>query len=164
MKRQWLITALLLVAALNIYLLAFIGKQDQGTRDSLTDLSPDEIEQIEIRRGSERIVFRRMGGEWQLTEPLAGPAHPERITELRALAILQPLASYPTQEVDEERYGVLDPEITVVINNRLIAFGRLNEANGRRYVLVEDRLLLISNTVYPILNLPVERFLANDGT
>jgi hypothetical protein len=162
MKRQWLITLLLLVAALNIYLLVFIGKQDQQAGDALSSLDPEEITEIRVQRAQGQLVFQRQGEEWMMRSPLTGKANRERITELQALAVIQPLARYSLSEVDTARYGVDTPSITVSLNQVRIAFGNLNEANGRRYVQVGDGLVMIANNIYPILELPAERFLASN--
>lgn len=162
MKRQWLITLLLLVAALNIYLLVYIGKQDQHAGDSLTSLLPEEISEIRVQRAQGQLVFQRQEEQWMMLSPYTGKANRERITELQALAVIQPLARYPLPEIDAARYGVITPTITVSLDQVRIAFGDLNEANGRRYVQVGDELVLIANNIYPILELPAERFLAQN--
>ncbi len=162
MKRQWLITLLLLVAALNIYLLAFIGKQDQQAGGALTGLAPEKITEIRVQRPQGQLLFQRQGDEWMMRSPFTGKANRERITELQALAVIQPLARYSLSEVDASRYGVNTPSITVSLDQVRIAFGNLNEANGRRYVQVGDELIMIANNIYPILELPAEGFLAQN--
>jgi hypothetical protein len=94
-----------------------------------------------------------------MREPRQGPADPERMTELRAIAVITPLAQYDDTQVDLARYGLSSPQLTVYLNDTQIAFGNVNPANGRRYVLSNKRLFLIADNIFPILQLPAEQFL-----
>jgi hypothetical protein len=162
MKKQWLITLLLLVAALNLYLLVHIEQKqssEQSPQETLTSLDPDQITSIRIDRQTESLVFIKDGNHWHMSMPLQGRANEERITELRALAVITPLAQYDVQSIDLERYGLTTPRLSVRLNDIRILFGDLNPANQRRYVLTENHLFLIADNIFPILQLPPEAFI-----
>ena len=162
MKKQWLITLLLLVAALNLYLLVHIEQKrsvEQSPQDTLTSLDPERITSIRIDRQTESLVFRKDGDHWQMIMPLQDKANEERMTELRALAVITPLGQYDVQSVDLARYGLTTPRLSVRLNDTQILFGDLNPANQRRYVLAEKHLFLIADNIFPILQLPPEAFI-----
>jgi hypothetical protein len=162
MKKQWLITLLLLVGALNLYLLVQQEQDrsdEQAPQENLTTLDPDQIRNIEIVRAVDTLVFNRNGDQWLMTSPLQGKAHTERMTELRALAVISPLGQYDSDKIDLARYGLTTAQLSVRLNDTLIEFGNVNPANQRRYVLVEDRLFLIADNIFPILQLPAEQFI-----
>ena len=162
MKKQWLITLLLLVGALNLYLLIQIDQQDSREQEelaNLTQLDPEQISSIRIVRENGQILFNKETDNWVMREPRQGPADAERMTELRAMAVITPLAKYDIAQVDLARYGLSTPQLTVYLNNTQIAFGNVNPANGRRYVLSNNRLFLIADNIFPILQLPAEQFL-----
>ncbi|MDX1335507.1 MAG: DUF4340 domain-containing protein [Gammaproteobacteria bacterium] len=162
MKKQWLITLLLLVGALNLYLLIQIDQQDSREQEelaNLTQLDPEQISSIRIVRENGQILFNKETDNWVMREPRQGPADAERMTELRAMAVITPLAKYDIAQVDLARYGLSTPQLTVYLNDTQIAFGNVNPANGRRYVLSNNRLFLIADNIFPILQLPAEQFL-----
>lgn len=162
MKKQWLITLLLLVGALNLYLLIQIDQQDSREQEelaNLTQLDPERISSIRIVREHGQILFNKEMDNWVMREPSQGPADPERMTELRAISVITPLAKYDVAQVDLARYGLSTPQLTVYLNDTQIAFGNVNPANGRRYVLSNNRLFLIADNIFPILQLPAEQFL-----
>lgn len=162
MKKQWLITLLLLVGALNLYLLIQIDQQDSREQEelvNLTQLDPERISSIRIVREHGQILFNKEMDNWVMREPRQGPADPERMTELRAISVITPLAKYDIAQVDLARYGLSTPQLTVYLNDTQIAFGNVNPANGRRYVLSNNRLFLIADNIFPILQLPAEQFL-----
>jgi len=162
MKKQWLFTLLLLVGALNLYLLIQIEQQDRREQEelaNLTQLDPEQIKSIRIVRENDQLLFDKESNNWVMREPRQGPADPERMTELRAIAVITPLAQYDDTQVDLARYGLSSPQLTVYLNDTQIAFGNVNPANGRRYVLSNKRLFLIADNIFPILQLPAEQFL-----
>lgn len=125
----------------------------------LTTLDPEAIRNIRIQRSSDTLIFSRQGETWLMTQPETSPAKPERMTELRALAILDVLGSYDANALDLSTKGLTPPQLSVWLNETRIDFGILNPANQRRYVLVGDRLHLIADNIYPILSAPARAFI-----
>ena len=77
MKKQWLITLLLLVGALNLYLLIQIDQQDNREQEelaNLTQLDPEQISSIRIVRENGQILFNKETDNWVMREPRQGPA------------------------------------------------------------------------------------------
>jgi hypothetical protein len=165
MKRQWLFILILMASAALLRLQIYTEQsqdEDSATSGQLTTLDPEVIRNIRIQRSSDTLVFNRQGETWLMTRPESIPADPERMTELRALAILDVLSSYDANTLDLSTKGLTPPQLTVWLNETRIDFGILNPANQRRYVLVEDRLNLIADNIYPILSAPAKTFI-QDG-
>jgi hypothetical protein len=163
MKKQWLVIMLLLASAALLRLQIHTEHEQGDAREKagqLTGVNPDTMTHIRIQRATDTLEFIKQGESWHITQPETAPANPERITELRALAILNVLASYDAKKMDLAKYGLRPPQLSVWLDDTRIDFGVLNPANQRRYVLVGQRLSLIANNIYPILTLPAKRFIS----
>jgi hypothetical protein len=163
MKRQWLVIILLLASAALLRLQIYTEHERGDAREKagqLTSVDPDTMSRIRIQRAADTLEFIKQGESWQMVKPEQAAANPERITELRALAILDVLASYDANKMDLAAYGLKPPQLSVWLDDTRIDFGALNPANQRRYVLVGQRLNLIADNIFPILNLPAEKFVA----
>jgi len=163
MKRQWLVIILLLASAALLRLQIYTEHEQGDAREKagqLTGVNPDTMTHIRIQRASDTLEFIKQGESWQMILPETAPANPEHITELRALAILDALASYDAKKMDLAAYGLKPPRLSVWLDDTRLDFGKLNPANQRRYVLVGQRLNLIADNIYPILNLPAEKFVS----
>jgi hypothetical protein len=163
MKRQWFVIILLLASAALLRLQIYTEHERGDAREKagqLTGVNPETMTHIRIQRASDTLEFIKQGENWQMTQPETAPANPERITELRALAILNVLAGYDAKKMDLAEYGLRPPQLSVWLDDTRIDFGSLNPANQRRYVLVGQRLNLIADNIYPILILPAENFVS----
>ena len=162
MKRRLFITILLVVAAANLALFVWIQQQrDRAAHaGSLTALDPESIRSIRIRRADATLVFERGPEGWRMTTPLQGPARTDRVTDLKALAVLVPLARYPREGQPLGQYGLAPPQLTVWLDGTRLDFGKRNAANGRRFVLTEDGLYLIADTIWSRLNAPASAWIA----
>ncbi len=76
------------------------------------------------------------------------------MTDLKALAVLVPLARYPREGQPLGQYGLAPPQLTVWLDGTRLDFGKRNAANGRRFVLTDDGLYLIADTIWTRLNAP----------
>jgi hypothetical protein len=162
MKRQWLFILLLVASALLLRLQIYTEQQREGDKETagqLTTIDPERIMNIRIQRPSDTLLFSKQAEVWVMTQPESGLANPERITELRALAILDVLSSYDAKNMDLSALELAPPKLSVWLNDTRIDFGKLNPANQRRYVLAEERLNLIADNIYPILSLPADAFI-----
>jgi len=162
MKRQWLFILLLVASALLLRLQIYTEQQREDNKETtgqLTTIDPERIMNIRIQRQFDTLLFSKQSEVWVMTQPESGLANPERITELRALAILDALSSYDAKTMDLGALELAPPKLSVWLNDTRIDFGKLNTANQRRYVLVGERLNLIADNIFPILSLPADAFL-----
>lgn len=163
MKRQWLFILLLVASAMILRLQIYTEQKqedDKETAGQLTTVDPERIMNIRIQRESDTLLFSKQDEAWVMTQPESGLANPERITELRALAILDVLSSYDAGSLDLSALELSPPKLSVWLNTTRIDFGKLNPANQRRYVLVGNQLKLIADNIFPILSLPADAFLS----
>ncbi|RMG56430.1 MAG: DUF4340 domain-containing protein [Gammaproteobacteria bacterium] len=164
MKRRLLITLLLLVAAANLGLFIWIDQRNLEARHpgSLTALDPEAIHRIRIQRAEGELRFEKTAEGWYLQAPRKGRVREDYITDLKALAVLVPLARYPRQDQPLSRYGLEPPRLTVWLDDTRLDLGSRNAANGRRYVLTADGLYLIADTIWPLLQRPPDAWLAGN--
>jgi hypothetical protein len=121
----------------------------------LTPIQPGTVQSITIdhqKHGRTRLV-RRSPLEWQVVEPRSLPANRVR-AELLARVVAMSRHATLTLEGDPARYGLSPPQAVVALNGLEILFGGIEPIGGRRYVTVAGELVLIDDTVYPLLNQP----------
>ncbi|WP_420428021.1 DUF4340 domain-containing protein [Algiphilus sp.] len=106
--------------------------------------STESIQRVGFRiPGGETVMAARSGDGWRLTEPVSAPADNGVINSLLA-AVRAPIADrIPAQEVDLTQMGFDQPERYMQFDDVEIAFGAINPVTKKRYVLMDDSVLLI---------------------
>lgn len=114
---------------------------------------PPEPLLVDTTEGIQRVGFRIPGGAsvmaarsddgWRLTEPVSAPADNGVINSLLAAARAPIADRIPAQEVDLTQMGFDQPERYMQFDDVEVAFGAINPVTKKRYVLMEDSVLLI---------------------
>lgn len=142
---------LLLVVLLGLLAIYEPGLEEAPDTPPLLDLAREEIGQITIRRqGQEDVELKRAAdGSWQLLQPLQVAASDYRIDSLLRITGTKSLASFPADSERLAQYHLEQPKVTLVLNNDTeIHFGDSTPLDHRRYVLLGNRVHLISDTHY----------------
>ncbi len=144
--RAWLNTGLLIfLIGLSLVIWLRLGQKPE-TKLSIMSLSPDVVTQIQIQRtGKPTIALERRSGHWSLTAPIALPANAARVGTLLALTEKTSESRYDAAELELAKYGLAEPRVSVMLNDRALAFGDINPISHQRYVQVGDRVYLISD-------------------
>jgi len=142
----------LLVMVGMLGLLAWLdpGQDNAPATPQLLTLDRESIEQIRIDRlGTESILLERRAGQWWLNEPFNLPAHGYRIASLLRITESRSLGSHPAAGRDLTPFGLAPPQVVVTLGDGLaIAFGYPTPLDNRRYLLIEDRFHLATDTLY----------------
>lgn len=117
----------------------------------LLQLDKVAITRIAIRRdGQKDVVLERDGkGEWWMTAPVRHAAEPYRIDSLLRIATLKGLGSFAATEEKLAAYQLDKPRVTLTLNeSTTLAFGGSTPLDQRRYVLLDNKVHLITDTLY----------------
>lgn len=141
-------------------LVAWLNLSPDATDTGLTPLSGEAVTDIRVKReGSPDLHLVKDGDRWKLTEPFEIAASPYRAGMLARLADEPSFADYAMDELDLARYGLSPGRAEVILDGEIhILFGDTNPLNRRRYVRVDDRVHLIDDKVFPVLQAPVASY------
>ncbi len=151
-KRNLLNLGLLALIGILVLLVVYEpGIEKPPELPTLLQLNKDAVKQIAIQRdGQQDIQLQRQNdGHWQLTRPLPHAADQYRIDSLLRITTIKSLSSFSAEPEKLAAYRLAKPQVTLTINDEIsIAFGSSTPLDQRRYVMVNGRVHLISDTLY----------------
>jgi hypothetical protein len=103
---------------------------------------------------------RMPGATWRLTEPLQLPANTVVVESLLGLTQAASHAQWVAASLDLEKFKLKSPRIRVRLNDVELGFGDTEPLEGRRYVLAENTVHLITDGYYPKLIAPPASFVS----
>lgn len=126
----------------------------------LTDIEPADIKAIRIERpGQETIELKKEAqASWWLSQPVAIAGNALRIESLLEITSAASHTQLDAHEHDLARFGLDRPRVKLRLGNRELSFGDIEPLSGRRYVLTDDRIHLITDQFYHYLNGTVPSF------
>ncbi|UCB54216.1 MAG: hypothetical protein JSW45_09690 [Thiotrichales bacterium] len=153
-SRTLLNIALFLFVALLAGYIYISAQQEQELSQTppLIRLSPDQVTHIGIWHNQRRIELRKIGGQWQMLQPISITANAFRIDTLLNMLETRSHASYPVSELELDKYGLSEVHTSISFNDETIGFGIVNPINNYRYVRAGDSVHLIDDHFYPLLS------------
>lgn len=147
---------------LNLALLLFIGIlilltvyepgiEKPAEAPLLLSLKRDEVKHILIRRDEQETVELAKGdaGTWQLLQPIKITASEFRIDSLLRITESKSLGNFAADTAKLPGYKLDKPQAELILNDTTkIAFGNATPLDQRRYVLLDNRVHLISDNLY----------------
>ncbi len=161
-SRQRLNIILFLVAiALTVFLIS-TGKDNEAVPDvTLTTIEPASVTSIKIIRSkNDEIVFNRVGGQWMMQEPYHLPANKFRIDTMLKMLAAHSYTQFGAKDVELARFLLETPEISIQFNDDRIDFGDTSPLGEQRYVLFDNTVHLINDSLYEQLQSPATFFIS----
>lgn len=158
-SRLWLNAGLLLlVLALAVLIWLKPGSDDKQSAQlldlSLQDVTTIRITPTEVDRPAIRL--KKEGDAWFLEEPWQKKAKAEKVAHLLTLLAEESISRYPAAGRNLEQYQ-LDPGlIKVSFNDTELTFGMSNPMNYQRYILKDNTIHLVNETVFSALTSDAE--------
>lgn len=143
------------------------GTQDKkGTEEILLEVSPEQVERVDLRRGPVRILLEKEAPRrWRMVEPVRAEADSEQVDRL-----LESVKSVRVSRVIEEkatevaRFGLAPAEAELRLEaaggkTLLLGVGRLSPVGFERYATVGDgKVVLVDGAVGTALLREAEEF------
>jgi hypothetical protein len=153
MKKTTLVNlALLLIIGILVLLTIYEpGIEKPPEAPLLLPLKRDEVKHILIRRDGQETVELAKGkdGKWQLLQPIKITASDFRIDSLLRITESKSLGSFSADPAKLSSYKLDKPKTELVLNNATtITFGATTPLDQRRYVLLNNKVHLISDNLY----------------
>jgi hypothetical protein len=163
MKSRYLLNVFLIALVLGLYWFLNHDSSTQENQQTLSTISYDEVTQISIsRHGLDTISIQKHETHWQLVQPINAPANNTRIKLL--LSILNAISRAQLSYADDStlvQLGFDNTSTILKLNNDRFQFGNVESISNRRYVLHNDIIHLIDDSVAPLLNANAASFIDN---
>ncbi len=146
---------------LALTLLFFIHKNnDDKNIQRLSSLSLEKIDTIHIpRKNNTDILFIRNNNNiWDMSKPYKIKAHQFRIKTLLKLTQTPVEKKLSTETLNLSDYALDPPRARIIFNTTEIAFGKTNPVNNKRYLLAENKMLMLLDQTYPLVSAQAASF------
>jgi len=156
------IALLVLVAALAAVVYFRPGQHPKSqAKAHLTHLTPSAIKTIRVQRaGQPTVKLVRHGQRWRVSEPFKARADEGLIGSALSAADETVSASYKAASLKLAKFGLTKPKLKVWLNGTEIDFGGTNPLGGKRYVRVGGHVLVVGDSLYNQLSIPVNGFIS----
>ena len=155
------IVLLFIVIGLALFLVNTQKQEKENTEVPLTAIDPATINSIMIDRkqSGDEIRFNKVKGKWQMQSPWQLPANEFRINTMLKLLHAYSYTQFNVADIDLKRFLLDAPELAIQFNDTRIAFGDTSPLAKQRYVLVDNKVHLINDSLFEQLQAPATFFL-----
>ena len=144
MKSKILINLALIAALVALSLYAYFKPwQRTAPALNLTSLKRDQIERIAVEpRTSAPYKLEKKAGTWRIVAPFDAQADQTQVDRL--LDIASAPAKQKLANPDLGQLGLQPPQVRVTLNDKVFAFGRVNDITYEQYVAAAGEVYLIA--------------------
>ncbi|RFA30066.1 hypothetical protein CAI21_07615 [Alkalilimnicola ehrlichii] len=152
MSKRILLNVGLLALLLGLALLVWRELTPEPNHGRLTRLSADAVDRIVIEPANGQMVrLTRDRDSWQIVQPRTLPASRFHVEQVLELLTARSAARYPAASMDLAAVGLDKPRLRVSLGDKSFVFGAAEPLTQRRYVLLDDEVFLILDSVSPFL-------------
>lgn len=163
MKSSYLINLALIILMIGLYW--FNNQNDDQNRPNsrLTTIKSNAVEHIVISQAKRSdIIVDKVNGLWQLSAPLSAQANAMRINLLLSLLSMNITRQQAvTQDQNLEQFGLGASSTRLSLGQAHFSFGKVEPISKHRYVLHNDVIYLLEDTISPLLNTNASSFIDN---
>ena len=162
MKNRLLLNSLLLIIIIALALFVWLKPNEEKQVSKISQLSRNDITSIYIHRSDKPdIQLEKKAKHWVMTAPYSATVTASKVTLLQTL-VSEPIKSeYSAQGKDLKKFGLEPEKISIQFNQESkIIFGISHPVSYDRYLLKDNKILLISDTVSGAMKADVASFLS----
>ncbi|MEM7377154.1 MAG: hypothetical protein AAF460_06540 [Pseudomonadota bacterium] len=105
-----------------------------------------------VRADGTTFAFERDSAGWRMVRPVQAPARASRVDTLVALIDTPTDNGYAVQDVNLDSTGLAQPRVRMRLGEHLaVFFGATEPLSGRRYIQIEDRVVLLEDQHVPLI-------------
>lgn len=143
------IILLIIVIGLAGFLITSNNKPEVNEQKTVSSVTPETIQHIRIERDEKPdIVFDKKEDMWKMTSPLTAIANLSRINAMLHLLQTRSFAQLYAKGLNLRRFDLRYPAVTLYLNEYEFFFGDTNPLEDRRYILFEDTIHLINDSLF----------------
>lgn len=161
MNSRNLVNLSLLVFLILAVTLFINAKDSENSTLRLTSLDINKIKNIEIHKANKpNIIFiKKPDNIWYMTKPYQVKAHQFRLNTLLGLTQAPVREAHDAAALNLADYALDKPRAHITFNETDILFGKTNPINNKRYLLAENKMLLINDQTYPLVSAHASSFI-----
>lgn len=150
-----------IVAILIILVVLEPGTEKQQFKKLAGDLNPENIDKLILERHGKLIVsLAKQQHGWEMLQPYKLHANDVQINALINIVNQNSYTQINKQQHELEKFGLTKPYARLQLNNKTFIFGGTDPLNFRRYVLVDDTIHLINDTMFQQLTLDAVKYVS----
>ncbi len=135
-------------------------KKPQHTLIS-NELDIGQINKITLRRNGKQIVkLEKQQRSWHIIEPFQLAANDIQTYGLLSILKENSFAQIISKDEELDKFGLKNPSVRLLLNNKEINLGTTDPINFRRYVLIDGTIHLINDAIYRYLSMEATRFIS----
>jgi Domain of unknown function (DUF4340) len=148
-KRLWVNAGLLVFIVLLSSVLLMPDDNTEQELPRLSNIEPNDIVNIEVlRKNLDDFEFNKQDEIWHMRSPLKFLANNARTNAMLHILKSESHAQLNPAEVDLARFDLVDPIITLKLNDHVFQFGNTDAIDTRRYVLFDGKIHLVNDSLY----------------
>ena len=141
----------LAIILVTLIFIAVISNRENTSVSEFTPLQYSDINSIEIKHNKTLIKLNKTDQRWRITTPLEITADKFRVDAIISLLTLDSESSYAINDTDLKKYSLSPAKASLRLNQQEFLFGTTSSVNNKRYVLTQNKLFLIDDTIYPLI-------------
>ena len=125
--------------------------EDKSEQDlpRLTTIEQNDIVKIEVlRKNLDDFEFNKQGEVWHMNLPQQFLANSARINAMLHILNSESHGQLNPAEINLARFDLIDPIITLKLNDHAFQFGNTDAIDQRRYVLFDGTIYLTNDSLY----------------
>ena len=153
-RDRWLLNLGLLAAVILLSIALLIDREkQQPVEQTLATILPTDINKIRIvRSGKADIQFEKRADTWLMTAPYTIKADPVQVDNLLSIRLLRINTELDSPSLELSEFGLQTPHSALELNNTRINFGDTQPVDSQRYLLLNDKVMLVNDTMQELLN------------
>ncbi len=153
-SKRWLINYVLILL---ICVFTYIGNRFEvqtgyQPENRISQLKPQNIEQINIKTADHTIRLGKSGTSWQIESPVLWFANNIAVERIIDIVNSQTDSRLPSDEIDISTLGLQFPRAVLTLNQTDFIFGDTNNIGERRYLLTDDTVFLVKDRHLPFVS------------
>lgn len=143
MKTVNLINVALAIIVLALLVINFIPEQNEY--QPLISQAPDDLNSVQLLSRQRNLVFARENNEWILTSAPEKKLKQDVIEKLTGILRTHSYRQFENTLESRKLFQLEQPDYHIIINDIEILYGTTEPAQQLRYVLVENKIHLITD-------------------
>jgi hypothetical protein len=144
MKAKVILNLLLVLAVTAIALFAILKpkeKADPGI--PVFDLKREQVSRIMIeRKGAPAVKLEKQADGWHIVAPFTARTDRNQVDRILDLTSASAKQKFPREDL--ARFDLESPPLQVTLDDKAIAFGRINEVTNEQYAATADAVYLLA--------------------
>lgn len=145
---------------LNIGLVVFLGalislvlfsNSDEIKSSAFSSLKKSDVNLIQIKHRDTETKISKLGDTWNINKPIHAEADEFRIYSILSILSAASNDYYDIEKTNYKKFALDKPLATLTLNQQNFLFGSTSSVNNKRYVLTNNKLFLIDDTIYPLI-------------